>query len=105
MKDIVAEAVTFNLYYAGVASTERSDAPQEVALPPVDETTPEFRDLHFEGLVCAGAKQAIYINGLPELPLKDVDFVNCVFTAKKGVEMYNTDHVTFEDVVVNGKQL
>ena len=105
MKDIVAEAVTFNLYYAGVASTERSDAPQEVALPPVDETTPEFRDLHFEGLVCAGAKQAVYINGLPELPLKDVDFVNCVFTAKKGVEMYNTDHVTFEDVVVNGKQL
>ena len=126
MKDIVAEAVTFNLYYAGVAATERSstgskgapslankkaDAPEGASLPPVeeipavDETTPEFRDLHFEGLVCAGAKQAIYINGLPELPLRNVDFSNSVFTAKKGVEIHNAQNVTFVNVSVNGEQL
>ena len=115
MKDIVAEAVTFNLYYAGVAATERkADAPANATLSPaeasadlpkVDETTPEFRDIHFEGLVCAGAKQAIYINGLPELPLKNVDFSNSVFTATKGVEMLNTNNVTFVNVTVNGEQL
>ena len=105
MKDIVAEAVTFNLYYAGVAATERADAPSEASLPPVDETTPEFRDLHFEGLVCAGAKQAIYINGLPELPLRNVDFKGSVFTAKKDVEIHNAENITFDNVVVNGEQL
>ena len=74
-------------------------------LPKVDETTPEFRDIHFEGLVCAGAKQAIYINGLPELPLRNVDFSNSVFTATKGVEMHNTNNVTFVNVTVNGEEL
>ncbi|MBQ9411096.1 MAG: glycoside hydrolase family 28 protein [Bacteroidales bacterium] len=105
MKDIVAEAVTFNLYYAGVASTEKADAPVEDILPPVDETTPEFRDIHFDGLVCAGAKQAVYINGLPELPLRNVDFKNSSFTALKGLEMHNTENVTFEGVTVNGETL
>ena len=103
MKDIVAEAVTFNLYYAGVAATERAEAPAAEDLPPVDETTPEFRDLHFEGLTCAGARQAIYINGLPELPLRNVEFKSSVFTAQKGVEMHNAANVTFENVLVNGE--
>ena len=116
MKDIVAEAVTFNLYYAGVAATERattvssgskgaSSLPPVEELPAVDETTPEFRDLHFEGLVCAGAKQAIYINGLPELPLRNVDFSHSTFTAQKGVEINNAQNITFHDVTVNGEQL
>ena len=74
-------------------------------IPAVDETTTEFRDLHCEGLVCAGAKQAIYINGLPELPLRNVDFSNSVFTAKKGVEIHNAQNVTFVNVSVNGEQL
>ena len=105
MKDIVAEAVTFNLYYAGVASTERADGPVEELLPPVDETTPEFRDMHFEGIVCAGAKQAIYINGLPELPLRNVEFKSSNFIARKGLEMHNAENVTFDGVTVNGETL
>ena len=106
MKDIVAEAVTFNLYYAGVASTERGSSEEASALlPPVDETTPEFRDMHFEGIVCAGAKQAIYINGLPELPLRNVDFKDCTFTARKGAEMHNAENITCHNVVVNGEEL
>ena len=105
MKDIVAEAVTFNLYYAGVASTERADAQVEEILPPVDETTPEFRDIRFENIVCSGAKQAIYINGLPELPLNNVTFKDSRFTAQKGVEIHNAENITFDNVTVNGEQL
>jgi polygalacturonase len=106
MKDIVAEAVTFNLYYAGVASTERADAGEtQPDLPPVDETTPEFRDMSFSGIVCSGAKQAIYINGLPELPLRNVSFKDCTFTAKKGLEMHNAENVTFDDVTINGEKI
>lgn len=125
MKDIVAEAVTFNLYYAGVAETDRNKAGSaepasfggtsalisetakeaSAGMPLVDETTPEFRDFRFEGIVCAGAKQAVYINGLPELPLKNVEFRNCTFTATKGVEMHNAQDVTFDKVFVNGEQL
>ena len=72
---------------------------------PVDETTPEFRDCHFSGIVCAGAKQAIYINGLPELPVSGLDFTDCTFTAKKGVEMHFQKDITFNNVTVNGKEI
>ena len=104
MKDIVAEAVTFNLYYAGVASTERADAKEEEAVP-VDETTPEFLDFQFSDIVCAGAGQAIFVNGLPELPLAGVSFKDCRFTALKGVEVHYAEPIVFENVIVNGEQL
>ena len=104
MKDIVTYGVIFNLYYAGVAATELKDG-ETSDIQPVDETTPEFRDCHFSGIVCSGAKQAIYINGLPELPVSGLDFTDCTFTAKKGVEMHFHKDITFKNVTVNGKEI
>ena len=104
MKDIVSYGVIFNLYYAGVAATDMSgDAKSD--LQPVDETTPEFRDCHFSGLVCAGAGQAIYINGLPEQPVRGLDFTDCCFSAKKGAEVHFAEDVSFDNVTVNGEKL
>jgi len=108
MKDIAAEAVAFNLYYSGVSATERAAqqaAPSEETLPAVDETTPQFRDFHFSNLLCSGAKKAIYINGLPELPLENVAFHDCEFTASKGVEVQGARNITYQNVTVNGKLL
>ena len=104
MKDIVSFGVTFNLYYAGVAATEMVDGVVEPIVE-VDETTPEFRDIHFSGLVCSGAKQAIYINGLPELPLSGVTFINSTFTADKGLEMHNEVGTSFDNVIINGQEV
>ena len=104
MKDIVSYAVIFNLYYAGVAASDMKDGAEE-DLMPVDETTPEFRDIHFRNISCSGAKQAIYLNGLPELPLSGLDFHDCVFTADKGAEVHYAKDVVFENVIVNGQVL
>ena len=104
MKDIVTYGVVFNLYYAGVAATEMTKD-GEADVQPVDETTPEFRDFHFSDVLCAGAEQAVFINGLPELPVRNVAFARCNFTADKGVEFHFHENVTFEDVIVNGEKL
>ena len=104
MKDIVSYGVIFNLYYAGVAATDKGDD-AAADIQPVDETTPEFRDMSFSDIVCSGAQQCIYINGLPELPVSNISFSNSVFTAKKGVEMHFAEDITFENVTVNGKKL
>ena len=104
MKDIVSYGVIFNLYYAGVAATDM-DADAKADIQPVDETTPEFRDLHFADIVCSGADQAIFVNGLPELPVRNVDFHNSTFTAKKEAEIHFAENITFENVIVNGKSL
>ena len=105
MKDIVTYGVIFNLYYAGVAATELSkDGTRD--LLPVDETTPEFRDMLFENIVCSGAKQAVYINGLPELPISNIGIKNSVFTADiPGAEVHYAENITFENVKVNGIEL
>ncbi len=102
MKDIVDYGVVFNLYYAGVAASELTKDGQP-DIQPVDETTPEFRDFVFSNIVCQGADQAIFINGIPELPVRGIRFAHCVFTSDKEVEVYNAEDVTFEDVTVNGK--
>jgi DNA sulfur modification protein DndE len=104
MKDIVTYGVVFNLYYAGVAATEMTRDGKE-DIQPVDETTPEFRDFHFSDILCAGADQAVFINGLPELPVSNVAFRDCSFTANQGVECHYHDNVTFENVTVNGEKL
>ena len=104
MKDIVSYGVIFNLYYAGVAASDMQNGVIEPIVL-VDETTPEFRDIHFSGIVCSGAAQAIYINGLPELPVSGLSFKESTFTAAKGLEMHNSKDVTFEDVTVNGQKI
>ena len=104
MKDIPGEAVTFNLYYAGVAEADKAAAKEE-ALMPVDETTPEFRDFHFSDITCSGARLAIYVNGLPERPLSGVSFRNCLFKTQKGIEVHYAEPISYENVIVNGKQL
>ncbi len=104
MKDIVTYGVIFNLYYAGVAATEMSGKTGEDIIP-VDETTPEFRDCHFRDIVCAGAAQAIFINGLPELPIRNLTFSDSRFTADKGAESHYAEGITFEGVTVNGETL
>ena len=104
MKDIVTYAVIFNLYYAGVAATEMADGQVEPVVE-VDETTPEFRDLHFSDIVCSGARQAIYINGLPELPVRGISFRNSIFSAGEDVTLQYAEDVTFSNVIVNGKTL
>ena len=104
MKDIVSYGVIFNLYYAGVAATDMQEGGNE-DIQPVDETTPEFRDFHFSDILCAGADQAIYINGLPELPVRNIAFKNSTFTASKGAEVQFAENITYEDVLVNGEKL
>ena len=104
MKDIVTYGVIFNLYYAGVAATELAKD-GKADLQPVDETTPEFRGFRFSDIVCQGAQQAVFINGLPELPVRDIAFEGCTFASDKGAEVNFAENVTFRDVTVNGEAL
>ena len=104
MKDIVTYGIVFNLYYMGVAATEMSkDGNGDVQ--PVDETTPEFHDFYFSNLTCAGAEQAVFVNGLPEMPVRNLIISDSQFKADKGVETHFYENVKFENVIVNGTKL
>lgn len=104
MKDIVSYGVIFNLYYAGVAASDMAEG-EAVPAVEVDETTPEFRDMQFSNIICSGAAQAIYINGLPEMPVSGISFRDSKFTADKGCELHYSENITFDNVTVNGEKL
>ena len=103
MKDIVSYGIIFNLYYAGVAASDMSKDNDE-DIRPVDETTPEFRDITISGITCAGAGTAMLFNGLPEMPVGNVTIDDCKITAKEGITIAYSQNVTISglDLTVTG---
>ena len=97
MKDIVTYGVIFNLYYAGVAATDINGETKE-DIQPVDETTPVFRDVTFDRIICSGARQSVYVNGLPEMPVRGLRFRNCTFSSEKEREVHYAEDLVFENI-------
>jgi polygalacturonase len=75
---------------------------------PVDEGTPEFRNLLFENIIANRCEGAIAIRGLPEKPLLDITLRNVEISAKEGVKVAFADGLVFDNVrvgVTEGKLL
>ncbi|RYY40134.1 MAG: glycoside hydrolase family 28 protein [Chitinophagaceae bacterium] len=101
MKDIVGEAILFDMYYAAVdpvplAGEERR--PPVVETKPVTEETPQFRNITINGVVCDGAEKGIFVRGLPEMAIKNIVLENMVLSAKKGLDMTEGDGITINNV-------
>ena len=73
MANIEDAAITFDMYYG------KRD-PNEV-VPPVDETTPIFRQIEISDISCRGAKEGLHFRGLPEMPIRDVTLRGINITA------------------------
>lgn len=88
MMDIPTEPITFNLYYGGKSAVEVLESgekvPAKVEPLPVDETTPCFRNIHVKNLVCAGARRALFFNGIPEMPIDGIVLEDIDITSKLG---------------------
>lgn len=100
MSHIAGDAFTFDLYYANkpVAGKADKDASAGDPVPAVTEETPCFKNLYISNVVCQGAKRAIWFNGLPEMPLDNLQMRNSLFVADKGCEMHYAKNILFENV-------
>ena len=89
MKDIVGEAILFDMYYAAqdpiALAGEKREAPKVETLP-VTEGTPQFRKIYIKNIVCNGASKAIFVRGLPEMNVIDVSMENMVIQANEGLD-------------------
>ncbi len=103
MKDIATSAINFNLYYGGKALTEEESAEEhsknqkEVV---ADETTPRFRNFYLDNIYCTGAKDAVVLQGLPEMPLQNIELKDLVMTAEKGITMFDVDGVKINNAKI-----
>jgi len=107
MKDIVSQAILFDMYYAAQdpvpLAGEKREAPK-VEFKPVNETTPQFRDFHISNIVCNGAEKAIFIRGIPEMHVKDVVLENMVLQANKGIDIQEASGIQFKNVEIISKE-
>lgn len=101
MKDILADAILFDLFYGGKSAVEAAAEKDEtinVPAVPVDETTPEFRNIYISNVCCNGASRAMLFNGLPEMPVTNINVSDCTITADEGITLRNSQDITFKNV-------
>lgn len=106
MTDIPAEAISFNMYYGGKAPLDVRDelADNERKVVPVSEETPQFRDIHIEDVICRGARAAVLLQGLSEMPIRGIHLKNVSITAEHGMTWMDAENITLKDVeIVNSK--
>lgn len=98
MIDIPNDALTMDLYYAVMDSP---GAP----VPVVSEETPVFKDIYISNVYCRGAGRAVYLNGLPEMPLRNIFIKNMIVTnAKKGIVINQASQVNMENIKVEASE-
>ena len=106
MTDIAAEAIGFTMYYGGKAPL---DADGELANidqkpVPVSEETPQFRDIYIEDVICRGARTAVVLQGLPEMPIRGIHLRNVSVTADAGMVWMDAENISVNNVdIANNK--
>jgi polygalacturonase len=86
MRGIATDAIGFTMSYGGAGPTDQAASAASATVPKADEGTPVFRQIHFDNIVCVGAKRAVHLEGLPEMPIESVDFNNLTISAETGFE-------------------
>ncbi len=107
MKDIVGEAILFDMYYAAKdpipLAGEKRELPK-VEMKPVDETTPAFKNFNISNVYCNGAEKAIFVRGLPEKHIENIRFNNIKIHAKQGIDIQEASSLFFNNVTVYSEE-
>lgn len=91
MKNIRDQAIVLDMQYARTQPE------------PVSERTPQFRNIHFSNIT-AQTKQAIFLNGLTEMPIEDITFNDIQIEAQTGALIREAKNIEFHQVRINTKQ-
>lgn len=104
MKDIGGEAILFDMYYMAKdpvpLAGEKREAPK-VELLPVTDATPQFRGFYVKNVVCNGADKAIFIRGLPEMSIKNIDLEDINIQSKMGVICEEATDIKIKNLTLN----
>ncbi|KAF2337180.1 glycoside hydrolase family 28 protein [Flavobacterium daemonense] len=129
MTDIPSQAISFDLYYGGKSIAETlAEGGTKVAnkMMPVTAETPQFKNISIKNITIAGAYQAVFLQGLPEMNLENIEISNLTAKAENGFsiidangikisnakldiekpevfEIYNGKNMSFKNIEFNSK--
>jgi polygalacturonase len=96
MTDIPSQAISFDLYYGGksIAETlaEGGNKINTKAVP-VDEKTPQFKNISIQNITISGAYQAVFLQGLPEMNLENIEISNLIAKSEKGFSIIDANGI------------
>lgn len=102
MSDIATEPLLFDLFYGGKSAVEVLESGTEEraapVAPPVDETTPAFRNIDIRRLNCKGARRAMFFNGIPEMPISGIRVEDTFIASKLGGEIRHSEKIILHNV-------
>lgn len=108
MKDIVGEAILFDMYYAAVDPIKLNNeegAKIVVEKFPVTEATPQFQHFYFDNINCDGASKAVFVRGLPEMQIKDVNLDHLFIKSRQGVQIEEANGVVIKNSTILTKEV
>ena len=110
MINIPTHAISFNLFYGGSAPSEipenrKNTETNASALFPVNEGTPQFRNITIKNVICKGASQGIYMQGLPELNLQNIVLENIDIESEHGLTSIDVNGLSIKGIRLVTKKL
>ncbi|MES2773807.1 MAG: glycoside hydrolase family 28 protein [Bacteroidota bacterium] len=87
MKNIRMQAIVLDMQYS------------KAAAEPVSERTPQFKNIRFSNIT-AQTKEAVYINGLEEMPVEGISFNDIQFAAETGMVIKKAKNIELHNVTV-----
>lgn len=108
MKDIIGEAILFDMYYAAqdpIVLEGEKRAPPKVEILPINETTPVFRNFFMDNINCDGASKAVFIRGIPEMPIKNIQLNKLSIKADKGIDIQEAQDVLIKNSTIISKEV
>ncbi len=100
MINIPTDAIRFNMYYQNNSPEDALDGDSEAPAIPVTEETPRFQNIHLKNIVCNGAERAVMLQGLPEMPIKNITLENVTISANKGLACVDAQNISIKNVKI-----
>jgi DNA sulfur modification protein DndE len=94
MKDIVNEAILFDMYY----EDDKPSVGEERKTAPITDRTPQMQKFEIKNIVCNGAGRAISVQGLPEQFARNLEFKNIKISAIRGISCTDAENLKFSNV-------
>ncbi len=104
MTNIPTDAIRFNLYYGGKIKEDDNGNIIGVTTEPVTEETPCFQNFVFEDIECYNVEKAITMNGIPEMPVKNVKIKNIKIVSNEGILLRYTQGIEIEGLSLDVKK-
>ncbi|AOW10659.1 glycoside hydrolase family 28 protein [Flavobacterium gilvum] len=119
MTDIPSQAISFDLYYGGKSIAETlAEGGNKIntTVVPVDEKTPQFKNIIIKNITINGAYQAVFLQGLPEMNLENIAISNLTVKAERGFSIIDANGIKISNAkldieapnvfeIYNGKNL